>query len=310
MNTETYYDILGVAEDATQEEIKKTYRKLAKENHPDKGGDEDVFKKISVAYDTLGDESKRKEYDVRRKNPFMNGGSSMEDIFQQMFNQTFNGRRQRNRVHDLVIDTDLSVIDSYLGSNAKITYRRKIKCEPCNGNGGEKTICQTCGGNGHVIRQVGSGMFVQVVQVACNSCQGSGQIITNPCYNCRGTGSNDEMKSVEVKIPHGIDDGQFVRLQGVGDYKNGMYGNLVVRINLKSINNFEKIGPHLVYNAYFTLDDLKKNDFEIPHPDGTVRLKFPDVFDTTKPLRVKSKGFKNEVVGDLLVNQHVRFKRT
>jgi molecular chaperone DnaJ len=311
MNTETYYDILGVAEDASQEDIKKSYRKLAKENHPDKGGNEEVFKKISVAYDTLGDDSKRKEYDFRRKNPFAGGGGGgdVNDIFQQMFNQAFGGHRQRNRVHDLVIDTELNVIDSFLGSNVEITYQRKIKCDPCNGGGGDKKVCQTCGGNGHVVRQVGSGMFVQVVQVACNVCQGSGKIIVNPCYTCKGSGTNDEMKRVEVKIPHGIDDGQFIRLQGVGDYRNGIYGNLVVRINLKPNNNFEKMGPHLIYNAYFNLEDLKKNDFEIPHPDGTVRLKFPKVFDTTKPLRVKSKGFRNEVIGDLLVNQHVRFER-
>jgi molecular chaperone DnaJ len=130
MNTETYYDILGVAEDASQEDIKKSYRRLAKENHPDKGGNEELFKKISVAYDTLGDESKRQEYDMRRKNPFMGGGGDMNEVFQQMFNQAFAGHRQRNRVHDLVIDTQLNVIDSFLGSNVEITYQRKIKCEP------------------------------------------------------------------------------------------------------------------------------------------------------------------------------------
>jgi molecular chaperone DnaJ len=310
MNTENYYDILGVDENATQDDIKKAYRKLAKENHPDKGGDEDTFKKISVAYDTIGDEQKRTEYDHRRKNPFANmGNMSADDIFQQMFNQTF-GNRKQNKVHELVMDIDLSVIESYLGVKKKITYRRKTKCDPCSGSGGDKRTCQTCGGVGHVVTQMGSGMFVQVVQVACNTCMGTGQMVINPCYICKGTGSKEEIKSVEVQLPHGIDNGQFIRLQGVGDYRNGVYGNLVVRVNLKPVDNFDKYGQHLVYNAFFNLDELNKDSFIIPHPSGDISIKFPKHFDTTKPLRIKSKGFKNEVIGDLLVNQHVRFERT
>jgi len=309
MNTDNYYEILGVAEDATQDDIKKAYRKLAKENHPDKGGNEEVFKKISVAYDVIGDENKRQQYDIQRKNPFASmGGGFHDEMFQQMFNQAFGGR-QRQKVHDLVIDTELTVIESYLGSNKKITYQRKIKCEPCNGDGGERRVCPTCNGAGFVVRQAGSGMFVQIVQVACDSCRGNGKIITNPCYSCRGVGTKDEMKTVEVKLPHGIDDGQFVRLQGVGDYRNGGYGNLVVRIKLIPENNFEKVGHNLVYNIYFDLDGLKKERFVIPHPDGDISIKFPPLFDTSKPLRLKSKGFKNEVIGDLLINQHVRFER-
>ena len=307
MNNQNYYDILGVSETATQDEIKKVYRKLAKENHPDAGGDEEKFKQIAEAYDTIGDENKRQEYDMRRKNPFAGMGGG-DDIFQQMFNQAF-GNRKQNRVHDLIIDTELKVTESYLGSKKEITYRRKLKCDPCNGSGGDRRTCPTCNGQGFVVKQMGSGMFIQMVQVACNTCSGHGQVINNPCHICNGSGTKDEMKTVEVQLPNGIDDGQFIRLQGVGDFRNGIYGNLVVRVKLISDNNFEKYGPHLVYNAYFSLEDLKKNDFEIPHPDGTVRLKFPKVFDTTKPLRVKSKGFRGEVIGDLLVNQHVRFER-
>jgi len=309
MNNENYYEVLGVSETATQDEIKKVYRKLAKENHPDVGGDEDTFKKIAEAYDVLGDEPKRQEYDYRRKNPFAGVGGSHEDMFQQMFNQAFGGKRERNRVHDLVIDIDLGVIESYLGLEKDLVYKRKIKCEPCNGNGGDKQICPTCNGNGVIVRQMGSGMFVQMVQTNCPTCNGVGSKITNPCYSCQGSGTKDEMKTVKIKLPVGIDDGQFVRLQGVGDYRNNIYGNLVVRIRLNVENNFEKFNQHLVYNAYFTLDDLKKDSFDIPHPDGSLKLKFPKSFDTTKPLRVKSKGFKGEVIGDLLVNQHVRFER-
>jgi molecular chaperone DnaJ len=308
MNNENYYQILGVEESATQDQIKKSYRKLAKDNHPDVGGDEEKFKKIAEAYDTLGDENKRNEYNYRLKNPFAGGGMGHDDLFAHMFNQTFGGRQQ-NRVHDLIIDTELTVFESYLGSEKEITYKRKLKCEPCDGNGGDKSVCPVCGGNGVITRQMGSGMFVQMVQTACNNCHGSGKITINPCYSCHGSGSKEELKTVKVQLPKGIDEGQFIRLQGIGDFRDGNYGNLVVRIKMVSVDNFEKYGPHLVYNAYFTLEDLNKDSFDIPHPDGVLKLKFPKTFDTTKPLRVKSKGFKGEVIGDLLVNQHVRFDR-
>lgn len=301
MNTENYYKILGVDENATQDKIKKTYRKLAKENHPDVGGDEEKFKKISEAYDTLGDKDKRAEYDNRRK--FGGFGDGMFNGFNG-FNPF--GRRKQTMVHDTVIDTDLTVIESYLGSEKKITYRRKDKCQPCNGSGGEKKTCNVCNGQGHVVRQMGVGMFVQIIQMACDTCNGVGEILINPCKSCNGHGTKDEVKSVEVKLPQGIDDGQFVRLQGVGDFRNGVYGNLIVRVNLRPVNNFEKLGQHLVYTKFFNLEDLKEDSFVVPHPDGDVSIKFPNIFDTTKPLRLKSKGFKG---GDLLVNQQVKFER-
>lgn len=304
MNIDNYYQILGVDETSTQDEIKKVYRKLAKENHPDVGGDEEKFKKIAQAYDVLGDEKKRNDYNYKLKNP----SGVNDELFNHMYNQAF-GHRERNRVHDLIIDTELTVVESYLGTEKEITYKRKLKCDPCNGSGGEKQTCGTCRGNGFVTRQMGQGMFIQIVQVACDSCRGAGQMTTKPCYNCSGTGTKDEMKTVKVQLPHGIDDGQFIRLQGIGDFRNGIYGNLVVRVKMVSIDNFEKYGPHLVYNAYFNLENLKEDSFEIPHPDGSLKLKFPDTFDTTKPLRVRSKGFKGNVIGDLLVNQHVRFDR-
>lgn len=310
MSQENYYETLGVDEKATQDEIKKAYRKLAKENHPDKGGNEELFKKISVAYDTLGDENKRSQYDNMRKNPFANFGKGfdMESFFQQMTGQSF-GHRQRNKVHDTIVNANITVLESYKSSEKEITYQRKDKCTPCSGSGGDKKTCQVCNGQGFTMRQVGSGMFVQLAQFTCNVCNGIGQVITNACYSCKGTGTKDEIKTVKIKIPHGIDDGQFIRLQGIGDFRNGFYGNLVIKIDLIPENNFEKFGPHLVYNCYFDMEEIKKDSFMVPHPDGDLIIKFPKFFDSTKPLRLKSKGFKNEGDGDLLVNQHVRFER-
>ncbi len=307
---EDYYSVLGVDEKATQDEIKKKYRKLVKENHPDKGGDEEKFKKISTAYDTIGDENKRKQYDQQKNNPFANmggfGGGSMEDMLNNMFG---GNRRQQNRVHDTVIDVSVGVLESYRESKKTITYNRKDKCNPCNGTGGEKKVCHTCGGQGFTVKQMGSGMFVQIIQVACGTCNGVGKITTAACYACGGQGVKNEIKTIDIQLPHGIDDGQFLRLQGLGDYRNGGYGNLVIRIRTIGEGNFEKSGPNLIYNAFLNIEDFQKGNFEVPHPEGSMSVKFPKNIDTSTPLRVKGKGFKYQQQGDLLINQYLRYNR-
>lgn len=304
MNNDNYYQILGVSETASQDEIKSVYRKLAKENHPDTGGDEDTFKKISVAYDILGDSQKRSEYDSQRNNPF---GSfrDMGDMFSQMFNMN----RRQQKVHTTTISINLGVLDSFRAEKKSVSYQRKNKCEPCNGTGGDKNICNQCSGSGTITRQVGAGMFVQIVQMQCNLCGGSGYIIIKPCYSCAGTSTKQEVKTVEVKFPHGIDNGHHVRLQGMGDFMNGIYGDLIIRVNLIAQNNFDRVGNHLVYNSFMTVDDFMKETIKVPHPDGEISLKLPKKIDTSKPLRVKTKGFRLDSNGDLIVNQYLRFEK-
>jgi molecular chaperone DnaJ len=306
MNNENFYEVLGVSETATQDEIKKSYRKLAKENHPDAGGNEDVFKKISVAYDTLGDENKRQQYDVQRKNPF-GGFGNVDDMFSQMFG----GRstQQQRPTHTSNITVNVGVLDSYLAKKHTLSYRRQTNCEPCNGTGGDKKVCVTCGGSGNVVKQFGSGMFVQLMQVPCDGCGGKGSFMVNPCFMCSGVGAKAEMKSIDISLPHGVDNGQFLRLTGMGDFRNGVFGDLIVRINLQPQDNFDKIGNHLVYNAFLTLDDLVSGNLNVPHPDGELSIKMPKKVDTSVPLRVKSKGFRLETVGDLMINQFVKFER-
>lgn len=304
MNADNYYESLGVPETATQDEIKKAYRKLAKENHPDAGGNEETFKKISVAYDTLGDEQKRQQYDQQRNNPFGNFG----DMFSSMFGQQRPQHQQRQN-HTTTISVNIGVLDSYKSEKKALTYKRQIPCDPCNGTGGDKKICPTCNGSGTVIRQVGSGMFVQVVQMGCDSCRGTGKFIINPCFLCQGVGTKGEVKTVEIQLPHGIDNGQFVRLQSMGDYRNGVYGDLIVRLNVEPQDGFDKVENHLVYNAFLNMEDLKNGNLLVPHPDGDLNLKLPKMVDTSRPLRVKSKGFKLDTVGDLMVNQYVKFER-
>jgi molecular chaperone DnaJ len=311
MNTDNYYTILGVSEDATQDEIKKAYRKLAKENHPDKGGDEEIFKNISIAYDAIGNEENRKKYDFERKNPFNGIKGQYGEAFRTAFRNMHRGyESQEQRVHTKTITIDITVLDSFQAKEKQFEFNRKIKCEPCDGKGGERQTCQTCSGQGQILQQMGSGMFIQIVSMMCNNCSGRGYTLTNKCNECSGNGTKNETKKVEVKIPHGIDNGQFLRMKGVGDFNEGLYGDLIIKVNLQPENNFDKYDNNLVYNKYFNINDFNGESFEIPHPDGTMKINFPKNIDTSKPLRVKGKGFRYNGVGDLFINQYLKYEKT
>lgn len=301
---ENYYDILGVNETATPDEIKKTYRKLAMEHHPDKGGDEEKFKKISEAYDILGDDTKRQQYDNQRKNPFGDIGS--------MFNEFFNGggfTQRKSNAPEKVINVEIGALDSYNSVEKTIQYERNIKCEPCNGLGGERMKCGHCNGVGHTTITMGSGFFQQVIRQPCNACRGVGEVLKKVCNGCGGVGTKKQKDVVKFKLPHGVDEGQFFRLQGKGDFYHNGYGNLVIRVFVKPEGNFEKRENHLIYQAYLNLEDLSKEDLEIPHPNGKLLIKIPNEFDSTKPLRVKNRGFRGEMMGDLIVYLNVKFNR-
>lgn len=310
---ENYYDILGVKENATQDEIKKSYRKLAMEHHPDKGGDESKFKKISEAYEVIGDENKRGQYDNQRRNPFggnpfggnpFNGGGS---IFEEFFNG-FHTQRKTS-APEKIIDLNIGAIESYLSSEKTITYERKHKCNTCDGHGGEKQVCGICKGTGFNVVTMGTGLFTQVFQQPCNGCKGQGQTYKTVCGTCKGHTTTTGLETVKIKIPHGVGDGQFFRLQGKGDFHNGVYGNLVIRVFVNPENNFEKRENELVYHAFMNLEEIQKDKLEIPHPMGILSVKLPEEFDTSKPLRVKSKGYKSNGDGDLIIYLNVKFTR-
>jgi len=306
MNIDNYYEILGVEENASQDDIKKKYRQLAKENHPDTGGNEELFKKISTAYDILGDEQKRQTYDQQRKNPY--GGSfNFNDVFNSMFGNRQNSNQRP--VHTSNITVNIGALNSYKGGKHTLSFRRHAACDPCKGTGGDKTICNFCSGTGNVVKQFGNGSFFQMMQVACETCQGRGFFMVNPCFLCNGSGSKTEMKTLDISLPHGVDNGQFLRMTGMGDFRNGLYGDLIVRVELKPQDGFDKVGNHLVYNAFMSLEDLNSGSINVPHPDGELNIKLPKNIDTSIPLRVKSKGFKLESVGDLIVNQYIKYQR-
>jgi len=312
MSEVNYYEVLGVGETATQDEIKKAYRNLAKEHHPDKGGDEGKFKNISQAYDTLGDENKRREYDNKKNNPFgdMFGGGNPfgGNPFGDMFGGNPFTQRKRS-VPDKVIDIDVSVFESFLGSEKTISYNRKVMCDTCTGTGGDKISCNPCGGSGMITQQVGNGFFQQIFQTPCNACQGRGYNYTRVCHSCNGQTTKDSFETFRVGIPVGIDDGQFLRLEGKGDYRGGMYGNLILRVRITPINNFEKNGNDLVYNLFFDKQTLERDVFDIPHPDGNISINIPSEFDTSKPLRIRGKGFRTHQNGDLYLNLFYKHKK-
>jgi molecular chaperone DnaJ len=308
MNESSFYDVLGVKENATADEIKKSYRKLAVEHHPDKGGDEEKFKRISEAYDILGDEDKRKKYDNQKNNPFSNMGGGGFNPFEDLFN-SFNQGQRRQTVPDKVIDLELNVVESYHGSDKTINYSRKHSCKSCSSTGGERKNCQKCQGHGFITMRVGNGMFVQMVRQTCDVCNGEGSQLIKKCNTCNGAGTVSEFETISVNIPSGADEGQFFKLQGKGDFHKGIYGNLILKIKIVSVNNFEKNLNDLIYNAYLNLEEIQRDVITIPHPDGDVTVNLPKVFDTSKPLRLKSKGFKGTPNGDLYVKMFVKFER-
>ena len=305
---ENYYEILGVSENATQDEIKKAFREKSKVMHPDKGGNEEDFKKINEAYDTLGDPNKRQQYNNQKNNPFGDmGGGNPFDMFNQMFNGGFGGFQQR-KAPDKIIDLNVGVVDSYLGKNLTHSFIRKTICNTCDGKGGERVTCGTCNGTGTLTQRVGNSFFSNIIRTTCVSCSGRGFNFKETCGTCHGEGRVDEQMSVNMNLPEGISEGQFIKAQGYGDFHNGMFGDVIFRINITQQDGFEKNNGDLIYNKFLSLNDLNSEKITIPHPDGELSLNMPVDIDTSKPLRVRGKGFKNER-GDLYVNLFVKHTR-
>ena len=305
-----YYEILGVSKDATQDEIKKAYRKLAIQYHPDKNPDgDDKFKEIASAYDVLGDENKRKEYDNKLNNPFSGqGNGSYEDLFNQMFGNRANNpfTQRRKSAPDKIVKVQISPIESYKGVDKTINYIKENHFNICSGSGGEQQSCGTCGGAGFQIKSFGTGYMVQQIRTACQSCGGRGYTLVHKCYNCDGRGVKPTSHEVTIKLPMGVDSGQYLKLENLGDFRNGEYGDLVIQIEMVNKDGFEKINNDLIYNLFLNLEEIQQDKFKIPHPDGELIMTASPLFDTSRPLRLKGKGFAG---GDMYVKLNVKFNR-
>jgi len=304
-----YYKILEIEENASEEEIKKSYRTLSKKYHPDLNpeGDE-KFKEIAEAYEVLGDKTKRAQYDSSKNNPFA-GGGNINDLFNQMFgggNNPFTQQRRKS-APDKIIKVEITPLESYFASEKTIHYFRDHGCNICNGSGGDQQMCTTCNGQGFQIKQFGTGFLVQHIRTVCPSCAGRGYTLVHMCYSCNGRGTKSVASEVKINLPYGSDNGQFLKLQNMGDFRGGEYGDLVIQLEMVSKDGYEKINNDLIYNLFLGLDELQSEKYKIPHPDGELQITAPKTFDSSKPLRLRGKGYKG---GDMYVKLYVKFERS
>lgn len=242
-----------------------------------------MFKDIAEAYDTLGDENKKMKYD--NPNPFSD--------FENMFGSMFTGQRRQTKSPDKIINFNITPLESFKGVVKNLTYGRNIPCNGCGGTGGSKMVCRRCGGNGVIVTQVGTSFFGAMRETTCPTCSGGGYEITNACNVCNGHSVKQEINTIDVNVPKGVDNGDFLRVHQRGDYHtNGTFGDLVVKIVVNKSDNFEKMGDDLIYYKELTPVNLLLDDkFNVPHPDGDIMINLPENLNTEKPLRVRGKGF-------------------
>ncbi len=326
-----YYAVLGVNKDAPAKEITKTYRKLARKYHPDTNPNnasaEEKFKDISAAYDVLGDESRRREYDeVRRAGPsafsgrggaghqhFDAGGQDISDLIGQMFGGR--GSRSRGsagpqRGNDVEASINLEFVDAVRGVTTSLHLTSEVQCQTCSGSGAKPGTsakrCTQCSGRGVVEEDQGPFAFSS----ACPRCSGRGSTIENPCRNCKGIGTEVRAREVNVRIPAGVDNGQRIRLKGRGapGRNNGLAGDLFVICNVVAHHLFGREGKNLTLRLpiSFTEAVLGAN-IEVPTLDGEpVTLKLKPATQSGSRHRVKGKGIQTaSESGDLIVTVEV-----
>lgn len=316
-----YYEILGVNRDADDSTIKKAYRRLAMKHHPDRNAgnvkSEELFKEAKDAYEILSDPNKRAAYDqfghagVETNAAGAGAGSAQgfAEAFGDIFGDIFGGRGGRSSVHrgsDLRYSLEISLEQAARGTETKIRIPTMDTCDTCHGEGskpGSKPqTCPTCHGHGQVRMQ--QGFFS--IQQTCPKCHGNGKIITDPCSTCHGTGRVKRHKTLNVKIPAGVDEGDRIRVSGEGEagVNGGPPGDLYVVIHLASHPVFQRDGDHLHCEIpiSFTTAALG-GEIEVPTLEGHARIKVPAETQTGKIFRLRSKGIKgvrSHDKGDLL----------
>ncbi len=326
-----YYEVLGVNKDASDDEIKKAYRKLAKKYHPDANPDnkkeaEAKFKEVNEAYENLSDPQKRRMYDQFGHNGpqgFGGGGQGgyysystsgfdgfdmgdLGDIFSSFFGGGFGGRtssRQNNgpvKGADLRYNMEITFEESFLGTEKEITINRDDTCDTCKGTGarpGSKVeTCSMCGGSGQ-IKQVQTTILGQMQTTrTCPTCHGEGKVIKEPCDTCRGKGTVRKQARIRVKIPAGIDENQTVVLRGEGapGTRGGPKGDLYITVHIKRHNVFTRQDYNVLCDIPITFTQATLGaELKIPMVDGsTVMFKIPEGTQTGTRFRIKGKGFK------------------
>ncbi|MBQ7759543.1 MAG: molecular chaperone DnaJ [Phascolarctobacterium sp.] len=342
MSKRDYYEVLGVSKTATQDELKKAYRKLARKYHPDLNKDNpeaaEKFKECNEAYSVLSDDQKRAQYDQFGHAAFENGGmgggggfggaggfggfggSGMEDIFDMFFGGQGGrgGSRAKagpQRGADLRFDLEISFEEAAFGIEKEINLYRDEACDHCHGEGAEPgskvETCPECNGSGYV-RYTQNTMFGQMVnERPCSRCKGEGKIISEPCKECRGKGTVKRNKKLKVKIPAGVDNGSRLRVSNEGEAgaKGGSNGDLYVYLYVKPHKFFERDGTTVLCEVPINIVQATLGaDIKVPTLDGQVTMKIPEGTQPGKVLRLKGKGIpslRNGSRGDQLVRVKV-----
>jgi molecular chaperone DnaJ len=340
-----YYAVLGVPKDAPAADIKKAYRKLARDLHPDKNPDnkaaEEKFKAVSEAYDVLSDDTKRKEYDEARSlfgsGGFRGGvprggqaggqgfsfdlgdllggqaGGGLGDVFGGLFGNQ-GGRRNTTRNPrkgpDLEAEVTLGFADAVRGATVPLRLSTPGSCETCHGSGAAPgttpTTCSVCGGAGVTSRNQGGFAFAE----PCRACRGSGQVVETPCPTCHGTGVSNKERTLTVRIPAGVKDGQRIRLAGKGapGDRGGSAGDLLVQVHIAPHPVFGRKGDHVTITVPVTFPEAALGaNISVPTLDGPVTLKVPAGTSNGRTFRVRGRGVpkKTGSPGDLLVTVEV-----
>lgn len=344
MSKRDYYEVLGVSKDASAEEIKRAYRKLAMKFHPDRNPDDESasekFKEAAEAFDVLKDENKRARYDRFGHSGLHSGGFnepdfqnvSFDDIFSRfgdifggdIFGDVFSGAQQgRSRSqrqvgrpgNDLKITIKLTLNDIAFGTEKTLKVRKSIPCSKCNGSGAETDAdfmtCNTCNGMGEV-RQVSRTMFGQFVNVQpCPTCQGEGRVVRNKCSKCYGEGRIKGEETVKVKIPSGVSNGNYITLRGQGNagVRGGSNGNLIVLLEEVEHEDFSRDGNDIYHDLTISVADaILGTEIEVPTLKGKAKIKIESGTQPNKLLRMKGKGImglNSSVAGDQYVRVNV-----
>jgi len=326
--TDDYYELLEIERIADDGTIKASYRRLAMQYHPDRNpGSADAearFKAISEAYDCLKDPQKRAAYDRYGKAAFQNGGGSQDfngggfaDIFDNIFGEFMGGQQRGGRPGprrgaDLRYDMEITLEDAYHGKDAEVTIEVSAVCAPCDGTGAKPGTsarpCTTCNGHGKVRAQ--QGFFV--VERACPTCHGAGQVIADPCPVCRGEGRVDKAKTLSVTIPKGVDEGTRIRLSGEGEAgaRGAPAGDLYIFLHVARHAIFEREGTTLFVRAPVSITTAALGgEIEVPGLDKTAhRIRIPAGIQSGKQLRQRAAGMpvlNGRGTGDMVVQVEV-----
>ena len=319
-----YYEVLGVSESASQEEIKKAYRKKAKKYHPDSNkdtADEEKFKKINKAYDVLSDEEKKKKYDRFGKEGVQGSShrgqrrasANFQDIFEQIFGGGGMGDRGRREAQgeNLKVQTTISLEEAYKGVEKTFKVTRKSECSSCNGSGAENgntSTCSNCDGRGKVeqVRRTPLGRARQVTE--CPECDGTGDIPEEMCSECNGSGITEDDEEITVDIPKGVKDSQRLRVNGKGHTaRNGNSGDLYIFVTVEPHESLERKDSDLYTTVKIGVGDAALGTkVEVPHPESEIEVDIPSGTQPGQVMRVSGKGMPSGWgSGDLYVKVDV-----